>query len=90
MASDIAKALSDLEKTESRGKTVLPSLSKEVREASNLKLFIDKITEVLNYAPANAEIFKKVVEETLKMPSDNFPLFITLIRFEYAYLKSKY
>lgn len=89
LASDIAKALSDLEKTESRGKTVLPSLSKEVREASNLKLFIDKITEVLNYAPANAEIFKKVVEETLKMPSDNFPLFITLIRFEYAYLKSK-
>lgn len=90
LASDVAKALSEFEqsKPDDRGKKVLSTLSLEVRESSNLRLFIDKLTEVLNHAPANADAFKNVVEEVLKMPSDNFPLFVTLIRFEYAYLKS--
>ena len=90
LASDVAKALSEFElpKPDDRGKKVLSTLSQEVRESSNLRLFIDKLTEVLNHAPANADVFKNVVEEVLKMPSDNFPLFVTLIRFEYAYLKS--
>jgi uncharacterized membrane-anchored protein YjiN (DUF445 family) len=91
LASDVAKALSEFEKPkqDDRGKKVLSTLSQEVRESSNLRLFIDKLTEVLNQTPSNADAFKKVVDEILKMPSDNFPLFVTLIRFEYAYLKSK-
>ena len=90
LASEVANALSELEKPrpDARGTTGLSNLSREVRESSNLMLFIDKLTELLNHAPTNAEAFKRVVEEVLKMPSDNFPLFVTLIRFEYAYLKS--
>jgi hypothetical protein len=88
LASDVASALSEFEKSDERGKKVLSTLSQEVRESSNLKIFIDKLTEVLTHSPSNAKSFKRVVEETLKMPSDNFPLFVTLIRFEYAYIKS--
>ncbi len=89
LASDVAKALLEFEKSnlDNRGKTDLFTLSKEVRESSNLRLFIDKLTVLLSQE--NADVFKRVDEEVLKMPSDNFPLFITLIRFEYAYIKSK-
>jgi len=89
MATEVAGALFELEKTDERGKTVFSTLSKEVRESGNVKIFIDKLTEVLSHQPANTDVFKEVVEEVLKMPSDNFPLFATLIRFAYAYKRSK-
>lgn len=89
LASEVADALLKFENQGEKGKTVFTRLSQEVRESNNLKVFIDKLTEVLNHTPTNANIFKKVVEETLKMPNDVLPLFVTLIRFEYAYIKSK-
>lgn len=89
LATGVAGALLDFEKSDERGKKVFSTLSQNVRESGNLKTFIDKLTEVLNHLPSNADVFKEVVEQVLKMPSDNFPLFITLIRFEYAYKKSK-
>lgn len=89
LATGVASALFEFEKSDERGKKVFSSLSKEVRESGNIKFFIDKLTEVLSHQPANADVFKEVVEEVLKMPSDSFPLLATLIRFEYAYKKSK-
>ena len=89
LASNVAGALSDFEKSDERGKKVYSTLSQDIRESGSLKNFIDKLSEVLNYFPLNADVFKEVVEQVLKMPYDNFPLFITLIRFEYAYKKSK-
>lgn len=89
LASNVAGTLLDLEKSDERGKKVFSTLSQEVRESGNLKNFIDKLAEVLNHLPLNADVFKEVVEQILKMPYDNFPLFITLIRFEYAFKKSK-
>jgi hypothetical protein len=89
LATGVACALFEFEKTEERGKTVFSTLSREVREAGNIKIFIDKLTEVLSNKPTNIDVFKEVVEKVLKMPSDSFPLFATLIRFEYAYQKSK-
>lgn len=89
LATGVAGALFEFEKSDERGKKVFSTLSQEVRESGNIKVFIDKLTEVLNHQPANADRFKEVVDEVLKMPSDSFPLFATLIRFEYAYKKSK-
>jgi len=89
LASNVAGALLDFEKSDKRGRTAYSSISREVRESGNLKNFIDKLTEVLDHLPKNADVFKEVVEQVLKMPSDNFPLFVTLIRFEYAFKKSK-
>lgn len=89
LATGVASALFEFEKSDERGKKVFSTLSQEVRESGNIKVFIDKLTKVLSHQPANAGVFKEVVEEVLKMPSDSFPLFATLIRFEYAYKKSK-
>lgn len=89
LATKVASALFEFEKSDERGKKVFSTLSQEVRESGNIKVFIDKLTEVLSYQPTNLDVFKEVVEEVLKMPSDSFPLFVTLIRFEYAYKQSK-
>ncbi|HWK02098.1 MAG TPA: hypothetical protein VNS58_00605 [Puia sp.] len=90
LASGVATALLEFEnQPNNRGKKDLVTLSEEVKEASNLRVFIEKLTAVLDKKPENAQTFRSVVEQTLKMPSDNFPLFSTLIRFEYTYQKSK-
>ncbi len=89
IAGDVAKALLEFESQDSRGKTEHKRIAEELRSASHIKIFIDKMTEVLSRTPQHAELFKSVVEQVLKMPSDNFPLFITLVRFEYAYQQSK-
>ena len=89
LATRVASALFEFEKLDERGKKVFSTLSQEVRESGNIKVFIGKLTEVISYQPTNADIIKEVVEEVLKMPSDSFPLFVTLIRFEYAYKQSK-
>jgi len=85
LAADVANALIALERKNERGKTTQTQSSKELLEVKSLKSFIDGLTE--NISEGNATTFKNVVEQLVKMPSDNFPLFVTLIRFEYAYQK---
>jgi hypothetical protein len=90
LASDVAAALLNFEnEPNNRGKKDLTTLSEDVRTSNNIKGFIEKLTGVLERKPENGDVFKNVVEQTLKMPSDNFPLFVTLVRFEYTYQKSK-
>jgi hypothetical protein len=83
LASKMATALRSLQ--DDRGKTVLANLAKELREAKNVKAFIEGLTQILEHREGDPQTFKEVVEQVLKMPSDNFPLFITLVRFEYQY-----
>ncbi len=91
LASEVAQALREFERPlpSDRGTKEKNRLAEEVRTTGSIKAFIDKITEVLGLAPQNAETFRQVVVQVLKMPADNFPLFATLLRFEYQYLKSK-
>jgi hypothetical protein len=93
LASDVATALlyheqKDLK--ESRGKTDKGQDTSKIKDAKNIREFIENLTELMAKSPnGNSDTFKEVVEQILKMPSDNFPLFATLIRFEYTYQKSK-
>ncbi|UPK72080.1 hypothetical protein [Chitinophaga filiformis] len=85
LASEVAKSLLDFERKPNRGKKDLDTLSEETRSASNIRTFIDRLTQILE--ADNREVFRNVVDQVIRMPSDNFPLFVTLIRFEYAYQK---
>jgi len=85
LASAVAKSLIDFERKPNRGKKDLDTLSEETRSASNMKTFIDRLTQILE--ADNKDVFRNVVDQVIRMPSDNFPLFVTLIRFEYAYQK---
>ena len=87
LASEIASSLLKLESKDERGKKVKETLSKEVRDSNNLKTFIDTLSKVILDVPEDRDIIKSCVEHTIKMPTDNFPLFITLVRFEYNYQK---
>jgi len=58
-------------------------------ESRNLKLFIENLTKLMESYNGSKVLFKEVVEEVLKMPVDNLPLFVTLIKFEYNYQLSQ-
>jgi hypothetical protein len=85
----VAAALRAFEKKAEKGKADFYRTAQQVRESNNLRNFIERLTEVLEKSPEASEIFKHTIEQVLKMPSDNFPLFITLVRFEYQYLSQK-
>ncbi|WP_337042603.1 hypothetical protein [Emticicia sp. 17c] len=90
LASDVAKTLIDLESNQSgreQTKTTQNRTSKEIMETRTIKDFIDGLVDIIS--KENGDTFKDVVVQILKMPSDNFPLFNTLIRFEYYYQKTK-
>ena len=91
LASDVASALlahESKDSKENRGKSDKGHEVSKVRDSKNIREFIENLTELLGKTPENATVFKDVVEQTLKMPSDNFPLFVTLVRFEYTYQKN--
>jgi len=89
LATKLAKSLLDIEAKrkdeKNRGKTDRDI--DDVKGAKNLRTFIELLTPLIE--ESNADLFATTVEQVLKMPVDNFPLFITLVRFEYAYLNLK-
>ncbi len=91
LAADVAKSLLEYEnkdKSENRGKTNKSEDVKKVKEAKNIRTFIDGITEIIN--DNNVEqLYKVSTNAYLDLNSDTFPLFITLIRLEYAYQSKK-
>jgi hypothetical protein len=85
LANDVAKVLIDLENNQTareQTKTTQSNKSLEVMNAKSVKSFIDALTKTID--KSNEEVYQNVVSEVLTMPFDNFPLFATLIRFEYA------
>ena len=88
MASGIAQILINIEKDSKeakRGKTTTDQETKKIFETKSIKTFVDELIVVMEKSPENSILIRETVEEVLKMPYDLFPLFITLIRFEYNY-----
>jgi hypothetical protein len=87
-AENIAGILVDTEKkqeqAESRGKTKASQASKEFLEIKHLKGFVEGLALLLEKSE-NKEKLKECLNEVIKMPSDSFPLFMALIKFEYSY-----
>lgn len=93
LAVEIAQALIDFEeKSQSletgRGKSTQNRLSEDVKSSKSLKLFIENLTTLMKKHKEGAMTFKKVKDAVIELPSDLYPLFITLIRFEYQFKKS--
>lgn len=89
LASNLAGYLIEMEEEKtSRGKSTISRVSQEIRESKTVKVFVDKLTEALPLMENDIKATREIVKEVLEMPSDNFPLFITLVRFEYNYLKN--
>lgn len=89
LATAVAKALIEFERTAEKGKTVYSNLSKEVRKSNKIEVFGQKLKEIMEYESSDNEVFRKAFVEAYYLPKDSFPLFMTLIDFEYTYWKSK-
>lgn len=88
-ARKIAEVMVEIEKLPAeseRGLTKSSQSNKNFLSSKNLKEFVDGLTEMLDSKVANDSL-KIAVEEAIKMPSDLFPLFMSLIKFEYSYFK---
>lgn len=73
------------DKETNRGKSGTSQKIKEFLSVKNIREFTDILTEFLDLTEDRQNL-RRTLLEVLKMPSDLFPLFITLIRFEYNYL----
>ena len=89
LASQLGNTLLNVEEESKRGKSESSNIAQSVLESKSLKSFIESLNSIISRSPNEADNLKKIVEEALKMPSDNFPLFITLTSFEYNYQKTK-
>ncbi len=87
LASKMAKILVDVEALGERGKKTMATLSKNTRESKSLVQFAENLSHIVELT-TEKELVRKVLKEVLVMPTDNYPLFITLVRFEYNYLTS--
>lgn len=88
LAGQLASILHTFEGKAERGKAIYSQRSEELRTANSLRIFVDKLGDILADYPPAAITFHHAVEQVVKMPSDLFPLFVTLLRFEYNYQKS--
>ncbi len=88
MASGIATVLTKIEKDSKeakRGKTTSDQETKRIFEIKSIKAFVDELISVMEKSPEDSLLIRETVEEVIKMPYDLFPLFITLIKFEYNF-----
>lgn len=91
-AHTIAKDLFDFATSDKKAKTTKTNLVKQVLASGNKRVFLDNLTEVIKDLSIedNSQIvkFDKVGELVHKMPTENVPYFLTLIRFKYAVLNN--
>lgn len=92
LADKFAKILYEYEtqkdNSESRGKTGKSQDVKELLENNSINKFLEKLSSMISDMKNHLETIKNMEIEILTMPRDNFPLFITLIKFEYTILKN--
>lgn len=91
LAAALASELVAAESTgtaKQRGKTSDVAESKALFEAKGLTNFINALTDILEKRNIATEVCRSVVNQSVRMPGEQFPLFKALLRFEYAYLKS--
>jgi hypothetical protein len=95
LAAKLATHLQRYRNNETGGRTVRNEELKSLLSKSNRKAFIDGLTVILENerivkdAESYADDFKQAVDESLKMPMDVFPMFVSLIRFLMEYQKHK-
>ena len=87
-AERVASVLHDYTEKATRGKKTHATLVKNVLESTNRKKFIENITFILEGESENKELLNSVVTSLMSMPLGNVPLFLSLIRFKYAYVSS--
>lgn len=92
LAAKLAAELVSTEESGSgkaRGKTSDTSISKALFEAKGMVSFINGLTDILEKYSEAGNTCREVVDQSILIPTEQFPLFKALLRFEYTFLKNK-
>ncbi len=84
IADEAATALRNLASPGKRAKTTNARSVEEALKATHRRAFIEGLTAILERDETYADVFVRLVRETVLMPVSDFPLLLTLIRFMYA------
>lgn len=88
LAEKASKSFIEFEAGAERARKDRANIVKNLLDSSNRRLFIDNIIPIVKDCDEeNKGFVNQLVEEITKMPADNFPYLLTLIRFKYAYQK---
>ena len=87
-AGAYAQILRDYEKAAKRGSTKKSNEVDLLLKAAYRKQFIEALIVLLDDRDVDLKAINKLAEEADRMPKENFPYFLTLIRFQYNYLKN--
>ncbi len=82
-ATKYAQCFIEYEKGAGKGRRDRKNHVNAALAAKDRRRFIDAITEIVKNQ--KMDILNEMVEEIVNMPVENFPFFLTLIRFRYAY-----
>ena len=91
LAAELANELVAAESSGSgkdRGKTSDSAETKALFEAKGLMYFITALTDFLEKRSTASNVCRSVVDQSIRIPGEQFPLFKALLRFEYVFLKS--
>ena len=84
----VAQALRKYAQSDTKGRVTNKRRAEQVLEASHRREFLASLTEVVKNDSAHAHFIDEIADEVVKMPSSDFPLFVTLLRLKY-YVFSK-
>ena len=90
-AHTIAKDLLDFAASDKKAKSTKANKVNDLLASTSKKAFLENLTNVIKDLPSEDKQtakFDKVGELVHKMPSENVPYFLTLIRFKYAVLNN--
>lgn len=88
-AEESAKVLHDAASPDPRGKATHQRQVDEVLKAGSRRTFVDAVTAVVERDGAYGEALNRLVQAVITMPATDVPLFLSLLRFKYAYLNTK-
>lgn len=84
LAGDAARALSEHAGSAKRALATQKRAVENVLSASTRTAFVEGLTSILEEDCTHASLFDTLVTQVVKMPSSDFPLLMTLLRFKYA------
>lgn len=89
LAGELAQALNGFRQQDTRMKSVNAQQVEELLGKKNRRDFIEELAGLLENDSSNCELYERVVNDLMSLSPDNVPLFLTLLRFQYAAAKTK-
>ena len=88
-ATSLASVLLEFTSSDSRGKTTNAQAVKVLWGASNRKMFVASLNQLMEKGADAYDVFADIVSKSHDIPSDQFPFFVTLVHFRYLIASRK-